>query len=126
MKNDPKFVHVVNVAAIETAVAYQERQLDLLDKSFLPESFFLKEYLFKKLIMQSIQILKIKANTLRILWHQHLGHPCDEYFAHTWIDGVSEFKRRSNVLSSCSTCIKAKQTKTAPGPNSTKRAIHFG
>ena len=29
-------------------------------------------------------------------------------------------------MSKCSTCIKAKMTKTAPGPNSTKRALHHG
>ena len=32
MKNDPNFVHAVNVAAIEIAVAYQDHQLDLLYK----------------------------------------------------------------------------------------------
>ena len=86
------------------------------------------EYPFKKLIIQAIPIWKIRANTLRILWHQQLDHPCDEYLysAHKFIDGVPEFKRRSNVLSRRSTYIKAKQTKMAPGPNSTKRAIHFG
>ena len=58
MKNDLEFVHAINVAAIETALAYQEHQLHLLDKSFLPESSFLKEYPFKKLVMQSILILR--------------------------------------------------------------------
>ena len=29
-------------------------------------------------------------------------------------------------MSKCSTCIKAKMTKTAPGPNCTKRAVHHG
>ena len=128
IKNDPEFVNAINVAAIESALTYQEHQLDLLDKSFLPDSSSFKEYPFKQLIMQSIPIHKIKADTLRILWHQRFGHPCDEYLysAHKWIDGVPESKRHSNVLSRCSTCIKAKQIKTAPGPNLTKRAIHFG
>ena len=70
MKNDPEFVNAVNVAAIETAVAYQEHQLDLLDKSLLHKSSSLKEYPFKKLIMQSVPICKIKADTQWILWHQ--------------------------------------------------------
>ena len=128
MKNDPGFVQAVNVAAIETAVAYEEYQLNLLEESFLPDSPSLQEHPFKQLIIQSIPIRKIRADTLRILWHQRLGHPCDEYLysAHKWIDGVPKFKRRSNVLSHCSTCIQAKQTKTAASPNSTKKAIHFG
>ena len=86
MKNDPDFVQAVNVAAIETDVAaietdvaYQEHQLNLFEESFLPDSPSLQEHPFKQLIMQSIPIRKIKADTLRILWHQRLGHPCDEY-----------------------------------------------
>ena len=51
MKNDPDFVEAVNVTAIESAVAYQEHQLNLLDKSLLHETFCLKEYPFKKLII---------------------------------------------------------------------------
>ena len=122
IKHDPDFVYAVNVAAIETTVAYQEHQLDLLDKSILPDSSSLMEYPFQKLIMQSIPIRKIKADTLRILWHQRLGHPYDEYLysVHKWIDGVPEFKRRSDDISHCRTCINVKQTKTASGPNSTK------
>ena len=33
MKNESDFVEGINVAAIESDVAYQEYQLDLLDKS---------------------------------------------------------------------------------------------
>ena len=51
MKHDPEFVQTVNVAVIKTALAYQEHQLNLLDKSFLPKSSSHKEYPFKKLIM---------------------------------------------------------------------------
>ena len=72
---------------------------------------------FRKMILQSIPVNKIRVETERILWHQRLGHPCDEYLysAHKFIDGVPKFKRRSDVMSKCSTCIKAKMTKTAPG-----------
>ena len=128
MKNDPDFVHAVNVAAIENDLAYQEHQLDLLDKYFLPKSSSLKEHPFKKLIMQSIPIRMIKADTLRILWHQHLGHPRDEYLysAHNFIGSVPKFKKISDSLSCCLVCIQAKQTKTAPRHNLTWRAVHFG
>ena len=127
MKNDPDFV-AINVATIESAVAYQEHQLNLLAKSLLPKSSCLKKYPFKKLIIQAIPIRKIKADTLQIIWHQRLGHPCDAYLysAHKFIDDVPEFKGRSDILSCCSTFIQAKQSKTAPGPNSTNSAIHFG
>ena len=64
MKNDPSFVQAVNVAASETAVAYQEHQLNILEESFLPDSPSLEEHPFKQLIMQSIPIRKIKADTL--------------------------------------------------------------
>ena len=88
----------------------------------------LKKYPFKKLIIQAIPICKICADIEQILWHQRLGHPCDEYLYSTrkFIDNVPEFKRRSDVLSRCLTCIQAKQTKSTPGPNSTKRAMYFG
>ena len=83
---------------------------------------------FRELILQSIPVNKIHIETERILWHQRLGHPCNKYLysAHKFIDGVPKFKRRFDVMSKCSTCIKAKMTKTAPGPNSTKRAFHHG
>ena len=83
---------------------------------------------FRKLIVHSIPVNKIRVKTERVLWHQRLGHPCDEYLysAHKFIDGVAKFKRRSNIMSKCSTCIKAKMTKTAPGPISTKRAVCHG
>ena len=81
---------------------------------------------FCDLIVQSILAYKIPVETKCILWHQRLGHPCNEYLysAHKFIDGVLKFKGRSDVISKYSTCIKAKMPKTAPCPNSTKRAIH--
>ena len=83
---------------------------------------------FRSLLLKSIPFNTIRIETERILWHQRLGHPCDEYLysAHKFIDSVPKFKRRSDVLSKCSTCVKAKMTKKPPGPNSTKRAIHHG
>ena len=83
---------------------------------------------FRELIIQSIPVNKIHVKTERVLWHQRLGHPCDAYLysAHKFVGGVPKFKRHSDVMSKCSTCIKAKMTKTAPGPNFTNRAIHHG
>ena len=60
--------------------------------------------------------LYIKTRTERLLWHQRLGHPCDEYLykAHTAIDGVPKFKSTTSIFDNCPTCIRAKQTKNAP------------
>ena len=89
----------------------------MLAKVLAPELSCIKKYPFKELIIQAIPIHKILANTEQILLHQLLGHPCDEYLysAHEFIDSVPKFKEHSNVLSKCSTCIHAKQTKRAPG-----------
>ena len=83
---------------------------------------------FKDLLLKSIPVNTICVETDRILWHQRLCHLCDKYFysAHKFIDVVPKFKRHSDVMSKCSTCIKAKMTKIDPGPNSTKRALHHG
>ena len=93
-----------------------------------PEPFCLKKYPFKELIVSAILIYKINADTEQIQWHQRLGYPCDEYLylAYKFLDVVPNSKKRSNVISCCSTCIQAKQTKTAPRYNSICRVIHMG
>ena len=74
---------------------------------------------------QDVPILAIKNRTCRMLWHQRLGHPCDSYLytAYKSIDGVPQFLAQPPVLSTCPTCIQAKQTKSAPGHHSTHVAI---
>ena len=66
---------------------------------------------------QNVPIHSIHAKTEKMLWHQRLGHPSDKYLyrAHKFVDGVSKFKHESAVLSTCPTCIEAKQVKSAPG-----------
>ena len=44
------------------------------------------------------------------------------YNAHKAIDGVPQFVSQPPVLSTCPTCIQAKQTKSAPGHHSTRVA----
>ena len=64
-----------------------------------------------------VNAMYIRSRTERLLWHQRLGHPCDEYLynAHTAIDGVPRFKTTSSIFDTCPTCIRAKQTKSTPG-----------
>ena len=79
---------------------------------------------FRAMIEESIPINAIKARTAKLLWHQRLGHPCDEYLynAHKFIDGVPKFSRQSSVIDQCPTCIQSKQTKEAPGKHTTRTA----
>ena len=72
----------------------------------------------------SIPVFAIKARTEKWLWHQRLGHPKDRYLydAHKSMTGVPKFTRESDVMSTCPTCILAKQTKSSPGHQSTRTA----
>ena len=47
----------------------------------------------KHVIDKTIPVYAIKAKTEKLLWHQRLGHPRDEYLynAHKFIDGVPKF-----------------------------------
>ena len=53
-----------------------------------------------------------KKATEKVLWHQRLGHPCDEYLfnTHKCIKGVPKLSTISSVLNICPTCVWAKQT----------------
>ena len=72
----------------------------------------------------TVPIYAIRNRTEKMLWHQRLGHPCDEYLynAHKAIDGVPKFDRETPVLDTCPVCIQAKQSKEPSGPHSTKKA----
>ena len=56
-----------------------------------------------------------------------MSHPCDEYLynAYKWVDGIPKFAVESVILSTCLTCVQAKQTKTPDGPNSTRSGMAF-
>ena len=42
--------------------------------------------------------------------------------SHKWVDGVPKFAFETPILSTCPTCVQAKQTKSSTGPNSTRSA----
>ena len=73
---------------------------------------------------QNVQIHSIRGRTERMLWHQRLEHPSDKYLyrAHKFVRGVPKFQHEVPVLTTCSTCIEAKQVKSAPGENTTLTA----
>ena len=118
----------VNVNCKQLRISKYFNSLASVTPAVNPHQTALEATPLQDLLLQSIPINNICVETERILWYQWLGHPCDEYLysTHKFIDGVPKFKRRSNVMSKCSTCIKVKMTKTAPGPNSTKRAVCHG
>ena len=86
----------------------------------------LKKVPFRQNIFDSTPIHALRVKTERMLWHQQLGHPCDEYLynAHKTVDGVPKFANidKHSVLDQCPTCIQAKQTKIPDGPNFIKAA----
>ena len=75
----------------------------------------------KRIIDKTVPIYAIKAKTEKLLWHQHLGHPCDKYLynAHKFIDGVPKFDQQTPIIDQCPKRIQAKQTKVPVGPHST-------
>ena len=77
-----------------------------------------------KIIDVSVPVHAIRSRTEKMLWHQRLGHPCDEYLynAHKFIKGIPKFERETSVLDQCPTCIQAKQSKEPKGKNSTRKA----
>ena len=79
--------------------------------------------LFTTWIQEATPIAALTAATKHLLWHQHLGHPSDQYLytVHKFIDGVPTFKHHDPVLDKCPVCIRYKQTKT-PGCGTTVKA----
>ena len=104
---------------------YVEEQLRTIEAA-IRENSDLKEFRepVETIIRATVPINIIRNRTEKLLWHQRLGHPCDEYLynAHKYIEGVPKFSRSAPVLDSCPTCIQSKQTKEAAGNNTTKTA----
>lgn len=124
LRDDSTFAKSCSDATANTVSQYQQRAHRYICNAIkhLPPAFH-------SLPLQTISklntpVLAIKARTERLLWHQRLGHPSDEYLynAHKHIDGVPKFLHADPILDQCPTCIRAKQTKQAAGPNSTQIA----
>jgi GAG-pre-integrase domain len=66
----------------------------------------------------------VRPAVKKLLWHQRLGHPSDEYLmkAHKCIKGIPKFYSTTGVLNSCPTCIHSKMTKASVGSHSTRTA----
>ena len=86
---------------------------------------FITEYPYHEVIYKTTDkhINAIKKDTERLLWHQRLGHPSDQYLytAHKFINDVPTFKHFDPILDKCPVCTGSEQPKR-PGLGTTKRA----
>ena len=123
---DPDFAEACKLATIQNIHAYQDMEYHTLKEELksVPNSYH--GLPFHEYIQQQTPLASIKAATERMLWHQRLNHPSDYYLynAHKHIDGVPQFKHMDPILETCPTCIQAKQTKEAAGPNTTRVAVY--
>ena len=79
---------------IAYAKAFKHQQLNQLVLNEIPQMFKNVNLRgLKHIINKSILVYAMKAKTEKLLWHQCLGHPCDEYLynAHKFKDGVPKF-----------------------------------
>ena len=108
-----------NCTWCENALKHQQLNQSLCDIPHMFKGVNIRR--LKKIVNKTIPVYAIKAKTEKLLWHQQLGHPCDEYLykAHKFISGVPKFDRQTPVLDQCPTCIQAKQTKVPAGPHTT-------
>ena len=128
--SDPEFAKACSDGVIANIEWYKNNVHELLTNNLksVPQ-VWVNSIDFHALVENSITphsapIQAIKARTEKLLWHQRLGHPCDAYLydAHKHIQGVPKFSKITTVLDQCPTCIQSKQTKAAPGHNSTQVA----
>ena len=131
LQYDEEFISDVNKAVDTITHTWQKQQLQnaIDQRSYLQEihkdtdTTFLDKLPFMTWIRDSTPVNAIRATTERMLWHQRLGHPSDQYLytAHKFIDGVPKFKHFDPVLERCPTCIRSEQPKT-PSTGTTKQA----
>ena len=123
--DDPLYAEDVKLALLENIYTWQQTQYEtLMDNLQTVPSGWKDKIPFMDHIMESTPIQALKAETEKLLWHQQLGHPHDDYLmtAHKFIDGVPQFSSRSNILDNCPTCIRSKMSKSTQPKGTTKKA----
>ena len=134
LKHDTVFLSDFQAALNHQVFTWQEKMLqdalhqrDILIQQAKPDTDVsnVHELPFHTWIQDATPIAALTAATKRLLWHQRLGHPSDQYLytAHKFIDGVPNFKHHDPVLDKCPVCIRSKQPKT-PGCGNTMKATH--
>jgi hypothetical protein len=124
-RNDPSFATLCANSVRATIQSVRLQRQDALRDALrrVPRNW-LHQVAFHDIVDHHIPVHAIKSRTEKLLWHQRLGHPCDRYLydAHKSIIGIPQFKRETEILNQCPTCIQAKQTKSPAGPHSTRKA----
>ena len=112
LRDDPAFEKACTKATADNVKRYQQRAHDYICNAIkhLPSDF--KSLPLQALAKLNTPILAIKARTERLLWHQRLGHPSDEYLynAHKYIKGIPKFLHADPILDQCPTCIPVSYT----------------
>jgi hypothetical protein len=130
-ESDPDFIDECKRAVITNIRVHRAMQRSILKKELqkIPSMYSDPDYHdtcinFESFIKENTPVRSIQEDTVRMLWHQRLGHPSDHYLynAHKYIDGVPQFKHLNPVLDRCPVCLKAKQRKEPAGDNSTRTA----
>ena len=133
---DAQFRKEVDLAAHHRVFLWEEKMLakvmtqrmDLIQNTTTDDDLYLATDLpYVRYIQEATPIKALRASTERMLWHQRLGHPSDYYLytAHKFINGVPKFKHNDPILEKCSTCIRAKQSKSSGTGNTMKATRPF-
>ena len=124
LHEDPLFSLQCSRATNNAIKTIRNNRHEIIDRALPLLPAALRDIPFKLISDQHIPIYAIRTQTQKLLWHQRLGHICDDtlYSAHNYIDGVPKFKRVTSILDQCPTCIQAKMSKSARGHSNTRKA----
>ena len=101
---DPVFAGECVEAHLKAIVSYHQTSFAALEQqlAYTPDSELkkaLKHVLFRQHLMDAAPINALHVKTEKMLWHQRLGHPCDEYLynAHKTVNGVPKLLTRPST-----------------------------
>ena len=107
-RDDPQFAKEVLDGTEHAIAAYQLHQLEVLEEELSKMPWCYRKGSFRQHIIEATPILALRARVEKMLWHQRLDHPYDEYLynAHKTVNGIPKFASQNSVLDQCPTCIK--------------------
>ena len=78
-RDDPQFAKEVFVGTVHAVVAYQEKLFELLDDALSSMPMNYRKVSFRQHIIYSTPILALRARVEKMVWHQRLCQPYNEY-----------------------------------------------